>query len=431
MTAPTRLEQDLPELLAQLAGGTRPEYRDSLVQAVGRTRQRPAWAFPGRWLPMDLATTRLRSAPMPIRPLLLALLLLVAVASAALLIAAAQHPVPAPFGPARNGILAYGRDGDLYAMDSDGTREWALLADPAAKDSDPRFSPLGDRLVFAREVDNAWQLWLVNPDGSGLRQLTERLIGLESYIWSPDGTQIAAHHSVDGRSRVTLDETDGSGSRDIELAFGAGEPLWRPGHEGQLLVRSMDQDVRTLYLVDTATDTASELDLPRDPAAPVPTYDGQRPDWSPDGNRLVVEQGLARYSDAGRPVIRLRVADIGPHGTVLASRLLEHEPGADYEFGATWLTTGAGLTYGMQAGCVFQVYVTEGEDVTNARPVGDPIDDCTNLGIGISSSPDATRALKQRTANDGDTFWLSAIDGTDRTLPVRTTDGPTWQRLAP
>jgi hypothetical protein len=117
MTAPTRLEHDLPRLLAQLADGTRPDYRDSLVEAVGRTRQRPAWTFPGRWLPMDLATERLTpQAAFRVPITLLIVIALVAAALVAIAVASRPH-VPAPFGPARNGQVVFGANGDLYRID--------------------------------------------------------------------------------------------------------------------------------------------------------------------------------------------------------------------------------------------------------------------------------------------------------------------------
>ncbi len=63
MTSPRRFEQDLPVLIADLYLQGTPDYRDDLVQQVARVRQRPAWTFPERWLPMDLATKAVPGAP--------------------------------------------------------------------------------------------------------------------------------------------------------------------------------------------------------------------------------------------------------------------------------------------------------------------------------------------------------------------------------
>ena len=67
MTSPRRFEQDLPALLADLYLAGTPDYRDDLVQHVARVRQRPAWTFPERWLPVELVTSRVGTTRMPWR----------------------------------------------------------------------------------------------------------------------------------------------------------------------------------------------------------------------------------------------------------------------------------------------------------------------------------------------------------------------------
>ncbi len=119
MTSPRRFEHDLPALLADLYLQGTPDYRDDLVQQIARVRQRPAWTFPERWLPMDLATKALPGAPrVPWR--------IVGVLRApgspargdARVLRGLAAAVPAvPFGPAANGSIAFGQDGDIYTAD--------------------------------------------------------------------------------------------------------------------------------------------------------------------------------------------------------------------------------------------------------------------------------------------------------------------------
>jgi virginiamycin B lyase len=94
MTANERADGRLSELLHDLAGSA-VEPLDEVLQRTARTRQRPAWTFPERWLPMTDITAR------PIlfsnRPLLVALLLLLALTAA--VVAAGlwrQQEVPLP-----------------------------------------------------------------------------------------------------------------------------------------------------------------------------------------------------------------------------------------------------------------------------------------------------------------------------------------------
>jgi Tol biopolymer transport system component len=68
------------------------------------------------------------------------------------------------------------------------------LTDGVAIEDDPAFSPDGKRLAYldGRTADPpVWQLWTMNADGSGARRLTKIPVEYERPSWSPDGTRIA------------------------------------------------------------------------------------------------------------------------------------------------------------------------------------------------------------------------------------------------
>ena len=56
MTPIDRFERHLPDRLAELANAHVPDYFDDLLTQTGRSRQRPAWTFIERWIPMALLT---------------------------------------------------------------------------------------------------------------------------------------------------------------------------------------------------------------------------------------------------------------------------------------------------------------------------------------------------------------------------------------
>ena len=120
MTSPRRFEQDLPALLADLYLAGTPDYRDDLVQQVARVRQRPAWTFPERWLPMDLVDQgeclAHRASHGGIVGVL-ALLAILLVGDARRVYRLAASRLPAPFGLAGNGSIAFSTDGDIYTAD--------------------------------------------------------------------------------------------------------------------------------------------------------------------------------------------------------------------------------------------------------------------------------------------------------------------------
>ena len=102
MTAFDRVEPRIPELMNELAPATVPDYVDDLLRQTARTRQRPAWTFPERWLPMDITLAPVRARPRGLRTVVA--VLLIALLAAALLVAyvgSRPHRVPAPSSPRR------------------------------------------------------------------------------------------------------------------------------------------------------------------------------------------------------------------------------------------------------------------------------------------------------------------------------------------
>ncbi len=73
----------------------------------------------------------------------------------------------------------------------------------------PDWSPLGDRIAFAAWVDNMFQIFGVNPDGTDRRALTSRGNN-EDPAWAPDGRHIVfASTQRQGRGLWILDTVTG------------------------------------------------------------------------------------------------------------------------------------------------------------------------------------------------------------------------------
>ena len=118
MSATDRLERDLTAWFVETAAPRTPDYTDDILRQTARSRQRPRWTFPERWLPVSVITLR------PGDPadrsvgtvgLLVVLALLLAVATGVYV--GGQKRVPAPFGEAANGLVAYSNGGDIYTVD--------------------------------------------------------------------------------------------------------------------------------------------------------------------------------------------------------------------------------------------------------------------------------------------------------------------------
>ncbi len=113
MSAFRPLETRLPDVLEELSAPRTPAYVDDILGQVARTRQRPGWTFIERWLPMTTVTDRLATVPRaPIRlAVAVALLIALLVAGVAVYVGSQRPSLPAPFGVAGNGEVAF-TDGD-------------------------------------------------------------------------------------------------------------------------------------------------------------------------------------------------------------------------------------------------------------------------------------------------------------------------------
>lgn len=80
---------------------------------------------------------------------------------------------------------------DIWVMDPDGSNQRPLTNDDAI-DNQPTWAPNGKRILFVsdRSADNA-QIFVVNPDGRNLRQVTSSTGVKSTPSFSPDGFGIA------------------------------------------------------------------------------------------------------------------------------------------------------------------------------------------------------------------------------------------------
>jgi len=127
---------------------------------------------------------------------------------------------------------------EIHVMDADGTnvRRLTTLPEKAELDSQPRFSPDGRRLVFARYISETIPLisalFTVRVDGSGLKQLTPWGMGAGDADWSPDGTKIAFEASPERGSYGDIFTIDADGQQLTNLtdnysrSFKSADPVW-------------------------------------------------------------------------------------------------------------------------------------------------------------------------------------------------------------
>jgi len=117
--------------------------------------------------------------------------------------------------------------GRLYVMDADGTHAQEVPTDNLV--ADPRWSPDGTRILFAaprgRDPDGPTDIFVVNPDGTGLTALTDDPARDLSPTWSPDGSYIAFSSDRGGVRQIYVMNADGS---TVTSVTGGAEPATFP-----------------------------------------------------------------------------------------------------------------------------------------------------------------------------------------------------------
>jgi Tol biopolymer transport system component len=111
-----------------------------------------------------------------------------------------------------------GKQEDIFVVRTDGTG-LRQLTDDVANDRSPNWSPDGAWIGFQSNRSGAYEIWLIHPDGSALKQLTKNP-GSNSPVWSSDGKRIA--FSIEGKRAVI--EAEGGGQPQPL-------PLWEKGPE--------------------------------------------------------------------------------------------------------------------------------------------------------------------------------------------------------
>src|SRR5258705_6839722 len=92
----------LTAALDEVSNPGRPDYLPDIVAQAGRTRQRPAWTFLERWLPMDIAVRR-QGVPRAVLIFAVLALLVTLLVTVALLGVGRSGPVLTT----TNGLLAF------------------------------------------------------------------------------------------------------------------------------------------------------------------------------------------------------------------------------------------------------------------------------------------------------------------------------------
>ncbi|MGB3167519.1 MAG: amidohydrolase, partial [Alteraurantiacibacter sp.] len=161
--------------------------------------------------------------------------------------------------------VAFSMLGDIYTMPITGGTP-TRIAEGLAWEVQPRFSPDGSRIAFTSDRGGGDNIWIMNADGSDMRQLTDESFRLLNQpTWSPDSHFIAAKkHFTTGRSLGTGEVwlyhvSGGSGVKLVERPNEQhqkelGEPTYAPDGSAIYYTRNITPGSTFIYAQDSNQD---------------------------------------------------------------------------------------------------------------------------------------------------------------------------------
>ena len=191
------------------------------------------------------------------------------------------------------GCPSFSPDGRKIAFAGSTTNRIAIIDVPSRAETwltsgwCPTWSPDGAQLAFFRgpiSAPNGWGLYVMNIDGTGLRELAPDGFDTGGLDWSPDGRWLAVSTYSEGRL-LFVDAATGArrlpSPARVLLGF---QPAWAPDGQQVAYVTGAPAQGQEIWLIDISDGTVRQVTHSPTDATP---YHNYRPRWSPDGTMIV------------------------------------------------------------------------------------------------------------------------------------------------
>ncbi|HKI01847.1 MAG TPA: hypothetical protein VKK31_07710 [Thermoanaerobaculia bacterium] len=208
-------------------------------------------------------------------------------------------------------------DYEIYVMNPDGTGVVQLTKTPGTDDM-PAWSPDGKRIAFISDRTGDNEVYLMNADGSNVKRLTEHPGDDIHPKWSPDGQRLLFNSSRESKDLKDPDtyevysmKADGTGVQRITREGGVNTyASWSPDGKKIALRKVVGGSNSEIFVMNA--DGSAPVNLTKSSA-----FDGW-PSWSPDGRRVVFA------SDLSVPGEQYKICVVNADGTGL-QKLVDRE----------------------------------------------------------------------------------------------------------
>jgi len=313
-------------------------------------------------------------------------------------------------GAGHGGEIAFsrirGQTGDIYLVNADGT-QLRNLTQSRGDDADPSWSPDGRRIAFRRSPADRFadgDIYVMNADGSGQRRLTRTPADDWEPSWSPDGRRIAFMRLRGRNADIYVLKVEGRTQPRLVSKSGFG-PQWSP--EGLKIAFVRRERLAPhlqrcgLYLINADGTNQRRVALR---IAPPSIFS-----WSPDGRRIAFASAVGGASPSAPRKNQIQVVHAD------GSRRRKLTPRDRWDWGPGWSPDGRRIAFwsgnnddpdrdlGEPRDAVIQVMNADGSRTRRLTAKG-------SINLVPAWSPDGRKIAFLR-GSVGRTLWIMNPDG--------------------
>ena len=287
-----------------------------------------------------------------------------------------------------------------------------LTDDPNSRSSTPAWSPDGSKIAFQSDRGGNWDIYVMDADGSNVKQITDSPARDMQPAWSPDGSKIAYQSNPRGNWDIYVMDTDGSNiERITELSARDTQPAWSP--DGSKIAFASD---RKGFFIDIFIMDADGSNFERITDTSGDTLgggDSTRPAWSPDGSKI------AYSSNSGGRDWNVLVMDADGSNI---KRITDRD---SEDFRPEWSPDGSKIAYSTYSNGSWHISVVDADGSNNTRVT----DTRTNVYVSAWSPDGSKIAFDSFSSGTSDIFVVNVeplgVGTGSGTVPVTPTPTPT------